>query len=247
MKFIILFLFLTSTALAQQFPDRHSTDLSDSWTSCTATENPNKVREDSHWIMYDFGNEYKLQGTTVWNVNAYEQTDIGTQELVIDYSNDGEEWTELAYHTMSEAPASSFYEGEEGPNFDGINARYVIITSLTNFGHATCYGLSEVRFQATIATSSTDIEEQKLIDNNIEVSPNPFDNETMITLTDLRLGTYNYSVVDITGKQFLNGSIDVSSEKVSLLLNMGNFTAGAYIFRLQYDTLTISKQLQLIK
>jgi len=69
----------------------------------------------------------------------------------------------------------------------------------------------------------------------------------MITLTDLRLGTYNYSVVDITGKQFLNGSIDVSSEKVSLPLNMGNFTAGAYIFRLQYDTLTISKQLQLIK
>ena len=141
MKFIILFLFLTSTALAQQFPDRHSTDLSDSWTSCTATENPNKVREDSHWIMYDFGNEYTLQGTTVWNVNAYEQTDIGTQELVIDYSNDGEEWTELAYHTMSEAPASSFYEGEEGPNFNGINARYVIITSITNFGHATCYGL----------------------------------------------------------------------------------------------------------
>ena len=104
-----------------------------------------------------------------------------------------------------------------------------------------------MRFQATIATSSTDIEEQKLIDNNIEVSPNPFDNETMITLTDLRLGTYNYSVVDITGKQFLNGSIDVSSEKVSLLLNMGNFTAGAYIFRLQYDALTISKQLQMIK
>ena len=249
MKFIIQLLFtvLATQVFAQQFPDRHSTDLADSWTSCTVTENPNKVREDSHWIMYDFGNEYTLQGTTIWNINAYEQTDKGTQELVIDYSIDGEEWTELAYHTLSEGTASSFYEGEEGPSFGGVNARYVIITSLSNYGHATCYGLSEVRFQATIATTSTDTEEEQLADNNIDVSPNPFDNQTTITLTDLRSGTYNYSVVDITGKQVLNGKVDVLSDRVLLPINMEDFTTGAYIFRLQYDALTISKQLQVVK
>jgi len=247
MKFIILFLFLTSSVFGQQFPDRHSTDIADSWTSCVATENPNKVRGESHWIMYDFGNEYTLQASTIWNVNGYEYTDKGTQELVIDYSINGEDWTELTYHTLSEAPASSFYQGEEGPNFGGINARYVIITSLSNFGHATCYGLSEVRFQATISTTSTETDEQQLADNNIEVSPNPFDEQTIVTLTDILSGTYNYSIVDITGKQVLNGSINVSSEKVSMPLSLGDYVAGTYIFRLQYGALTLSKQLQLIR
>ena len=248
MKFIIplFFLFLTTNVFAQQFPDRHSTDIADSWTSCVATENPNKVREDGHWIMYDFGNEYTLQGTTIWNVNGYEHTDKGTQELVIDYSINGEDWTELSYHTMAEGPASSFYQGEEGPNFGGVNARYVIITALTNYGHAACSGLSEVRFQATIATN-TNTEEEQLADNNIEVSPNPFDDQTMITLTDIQSGTYNYSVVDIAGKQVLQGIIDVSSDKVTMPLSMGDFTPGAYVFRLQYGALSLSKQLQLIR
>ncbi len=248
MKFIfpLLFLFLTFTSFGQQFPDRHSTDIADSWTSCQATENPNKVREEGHWIMYDFGNEYTLHGTTIWNVNGYQHTDKGTQELVIDYSIDGENWTELAYHTMTEAPASSFYQGEEGPNFNGLNARYVILTSLSNFGHATCHGLSEVRFQATIATTSTDTKEAELA-NNIDVSPNPFDAETMITLTDIQSGTYDYSVVDITGKQVMQGSVEVSSDRFTLPLRMGDVTAGAYIFRLQYGALTLSKQLQLIR
>ena len=48
---------------------------------------------------------------------------------------------------------------------------------------------------------------QQLADNNIEVSPNPFDEQTIVTLTDILSGTYNYSIVDITGKQVLKGSM----------------------------------------
>ena len=246
MKFLIPLLFLTLSISAQQFPDRHSTDIADSWSSCVATDNPNKVREQSHWIMYDFGNEYTVHGTTIWNVNGYEHTDKGTQELVIDYSIDGENWTELAYHTMEEGPASSFYLGEEGPNFDGVNARYVIITSLSNYGHATCHGLSEVRFQATIATTTTDTEDL-IANNSISISPNPFSEETIVSFTDIESGTYTYTVVDIAGKQVLQGTIDVSADKATLPLNMGSHTAGSYIFRLQYGALTLSKKLQLIR
>lgn len=236
---------LCSAMSAQQFPDRHNTEITDSWTSCTVSENPNKVREDGHWIMYDFGNEYTLHGTTLWNVNAYQHTDKGTQELVIDYSINGEDWTELSYHTMTQGPASSFYEGEEGPNFEGINARYVIITSLSNYGHATCHGLSEVRFQATIATT-TDTEEL-IADNNIAVSPNPFSDATIVTLTDIESGNYTYNVTDIGGKVILKGSVDVSSDKVTLPLDMANHTSGSYIFQLHYGALTLSKKLQVIR
>lgn len=249
MKYIFSLLFMLTLMMsvtAQQYPDRHSTDIADSWTSCTATENPNKVRALSHWIMYDFGNEYTLQGSTIWNVNGYEHTDKGTQELVIDYSIDGQNWTELAYHTLVEGPASSFYQGEEGPDFGGINARYVIVTSLSNFGHATCHGLSEVRFQATIATTTTDIEEL-LADNNISVSPNPFSDVTILTFTDMQSGTYSYNVVDIAGKQVLDGTLDISSDTATIPLSMGSHMAGSYILRLQYGALTLSKKIQLIK
>lgn len=236
---------ITVNSQAQQYPDRHSTNIADSWTSCEATENPNKVREESHWIMYDFGNEYTMYGTTIWNVNGYQHTDKGTQELVIDYSIDGENWTELAYHTMTEATASSFYEGEEGPNFGGINARYVIITSLSNFGHSTCHGLSEVRFQATIA--STTNTEEVVAHNNIGVSPNPFSAQTEVTLTDIKPGSYRYAVVDIAGKKVLSGIIDVASDRQTFPLNMENVMIGSYVFRLQYEALTLSKKLQLIR
>ena len=248
MKYMLSFysmILLISSMSAQQFPDRHSTNITDSWTSCVATENPNKVREESHWIMYDFGNEYTLQETILWNINGYEHTDKGTQELVIDYSIDGQDWTELAYHTMAEGPASSFYQGEEGPNFGGVNARYVIITSLSNYGHETCHGLSEVRFQATIATT-TDTEEL-IADNSLTVSPNPFNDLTTITLSDMESGSYSYSVTDVAGKVVLNGTVEVSADKVILPLNMANQTSGSYIFRLQYGALTLSKKLQLMR
>lgn len=236
---------LVSSISAQQFPDRHGTDVTDSWTSCVATENPNKVREDGHWIMYDFGNEYTLQATTLWNVNAYNHTDKGTQELVIDYSINGEDWIELGYHTLAEGPASSFYEGEEGPNFGGANARYVIITSLSNYGHATCHGLSEVRFQGTIATT-TDTDDI-IADNSISVSPNPFSDVTNVTLKDIETGTYAYSVTDVAGKIVLEGNLEVTSDQVTLPLNMSDQVSGAYIFRLQYGALTLSKKLQVIR
>jgi len=248
MKFSCL-LFILSLSLslsAQQFPDRHSTDIADSWTSCTPTENPNKVREESHWIMYDFGNEYTLQGSTIWNVNGYEHTDKGAQDLVIDYSIDGQNWIELGYHTLEQAPASSYYVGEEGPNFNGVNARYVIITSLSNYGHATCHGLSEVRFEATIASTTTNTEEI-LADNNINISPNPFQNTTQVTFIDMENGDYNYSVVDISGKQVMTGTASITSDNATIPLDMSSFSTGSYIFKLQYGSLTLSRKIQLVK
>ena len=111
--------------------------------------------------------------------------------------------------------------------------------------------LLEICFPHLIFELNSNVSEtefvQQLADNNIEVSPNPFDEQTIVTLTDILSGTYNYSIVDITGKQVLNGSINVSSEKVSMPLSMGDYIAGTYIFRLQYGALTLSKQLQLIR
>ena len=49
---------------------------------------------------------------------------------------------------MNQASGASIYEGEEGPDFDGAKARYVLITPLSNFG-GDCFGFSELKIQIT--------------------------------------------------------------------------------------------------
>lgn len=230
---------------AQQFPDRHSTDISDAWVSCTPQPSPNKVREDGHWIMYDLGNVYTIFGSTLWNINGYQETDKGIQDLVIDYSMDGIEWTELGYHTMEQAQASSFYQGEAGPDFGGINARYVLITGLTNYGHPTCFGLSEVRMQATISSIS-DIDEAEVA-KQISVSPNPFSDRTTITFIDLNAGTYPFKIMDIEGKLVQQGQLTISGVRSTHDLLTPNLISGNYIFTLDYGQSAISKPLQIAK
>ncbi len=129
---------------AQCFMDRHSTDARDSWVSCTATMNPNPERGQSHWLMYDFGNSYMLTTTHLWNSNQFSETNQGINNYAIDYSMDGISWTTLGEFTLAEAPGSSFYEGEEGPDFGGVAAQFVLITALTNHG-GSCYSFGEIR------------------------------------------------------------------------------------------------------
>lgn len=243
--FLIICIFF-GAANAQQFPDRHTTDTKSGWVSCTPTESPNKVREESHWIMYDFGNEYTLFQSTLWNVNGYQQTDQGIQDLVIDYSIDGTNWNELDYYTLGEGPASSFYQGESGPDFGGINARYVLITGLTNYGHASCFGLSEVRFQATISTN-TNVDDTSLADTQISVSPNPFVEQTTITFDELDAGDYIYDVVDISGKRVQSGEVNISAGSSTFLLTTKDLMSGTYFFKLNYGPLVLTKQLQIAK
>lgn len=132
-------------AYTQCLSNEHTNMTTDSWLSCTTSANPNPSRGTGHWIYYDFGHVYNLADTYIWNYNGNGQTNSGIQVLGIDYSTDGTNWTALADFVLNQADGTNAYIGETGPDFGGVDARYVILTSISNYGSA-CSGLSEIRF-----------------------------------------------------------------------------------------------------
>ena len=111
-----------------------------SWLSCQGTENPNSSRTEEHWIMYDFGANYHLNESHFWNYNQSGETENGIATVAIDYSNDGQNWTWWGDLNLDEAPGSDDYFGEEGPNFEGLLAKYFCFRSSNHGGP--CYGFS---------------------------------------------------------------------------------------------------------
>ncbi len=130
---------------AQCSENTHSNTTGEGWVSCMPTANPNPARGTSHWLQYDFGEVYALSTTFFWNSNEVGETDRGLQNLVIDYSIDGVTWTEWGTYTLMEATGMNDYLGTEGPDLTGVNAQYLLITAIDNFGDS-CYGIAEIRF-----------------------------------------------------------------------------------------------------
>ncbi len=202
---IFVLLLLCQMGWSQEYPDRHNTTLENSWLSCQQTQSPNPLRGVSHWIMYDLATTYSLHRSTFWNVNAFEHSDEGTNDLQIDYSLDGVIWKNFGRYSLTKADEISTYQGELGPDFNGLVAKFILITSLTNYG-GTCHGLSEFKVESTPVTIS-DVSDLEL-DIDIVASPNPFNTISTIRISDLpEGGELYYKLLDMTGKVLQQNSI----------------------------------------
>ena len=125
--FILLAISISGLSLSQC--DGAHSSLGDlSWLSCQGTENPNSFRTQEHWIMYDFGANYHLNESHFWNYNQSGETENGIATVAIDYSNDAQNWTWWGDLNLEEAPGSDYYYGEEGPNFEGLVAKYLLLS-----------------------------------------------------------------------------------------------------------------------
>lgn len=121
--------------------DQHSIEASDMWLA-TAPE------DEALWIQYEFEEVLKLRELLVWNYNVMFEPVLGfgVQDVTIEYSTDGSEWTTLGETQFQQATARADYEANTAVDLGGIAARYVRITVNGNFGGMPQYGLSEVRF-----------------------------------------------------------------------------------------------------
>jgi PA14 domain/F5/8 type C domain len=128
--------------------DKHSNTPKDAWTSCQPTQSPNPNRDISHWIKYDLGQVYALDGSQVWNYNAAGATNQGFEHVAVDYSLDGITWFTLGDYTWDQAPGTNGYAGFQFPALEGMVARFVLLTALDNFDNSGCVGLSEVVINA---------------------------------------------------------------------------------------------------
>ncbi len=152
---LVLLLFAgVHSSLLSQCGDPSASIWEDTWRSCEEASNPNTEYEAGHWILYDLGATYTLGQTHIWNTNESDRLDQGFREAVVDYSDDGTTWTTLDTITLTQGTGEAVYAGEPGVNFAGVTARYVLITALSNWGHSTCYGLAEVKFNLLYAPES---------------------------------------------------------------------------------------------
>ncbi len=138
-------LFLAGRLNAQCDFGTHSTSLLDSWLSCTTSASPNIERPNGHWIMYDLGSPHHLFESRIWNLNALGLTGQGVQNIHFDVSFDGQSWLPWGQFQVPEAPGSSAYSGVDGPFFDGLVGRYLLMTIESNWDGSGCAGFAEIR------------------------------------------------------------------------------------------------------
>jgi hypothetical protein len=132
---------------------QHSTLGTDMWQT-TITDNMPQPQ-----IQYAFDMPYKLHQLHVWNHNGqYEKLlGYGIKEALIEYSLDGQTWTEFETVELAQATSQANYTGEDIP-LNEIVAQFVRITANSNWSQNKyrTYGLSEVRFEA-IPTSAREL------------------------------------------------------------------------------------------
>lgn len=231
MKQLLLIFFTLSSlfASAQYHPDRHNTSYDKGWLSCESAISPNQVRGEGHWIMYDLGQLYHMGETTIWNSNIADNTNVGIKNMAVDYSVDGITWTPAGEYEIPMGIASNFYTGNTGPDLTGIEARYILITALSNYG-GDCVGFSEIRLNtAGIVSDVVDVDE---LDGNLSISPNPVASFGNITVTQVPVGDYKVRVTDLSGRVIKSESVSITNERQEILLDVNSFMAGLYVLTL---------------
>ena len=128
--------------------DQLDNRVDNNWLSCNIAPSPNVSRADGHWVMYDYGKIYVLYNSHVWNYNESGALNQGFQNVAIDYSIDGTNWNTLGTYNWSLADGSSDYSGFVGPDFNGVNARFVLISSINMPSDPPCQGIGKILIHA---------------------------------------------------------------------------------------------------
>ena len=121
-KYTFLLFFIVSTTISQSLCQcvDNGNYWSESWLSCSATQNPNNLRGISQWILYEFEQPESIDSTTIWNANKAGQSKYGIKEVIIDYSIDNINWIGMDTFLFPKATEQSNYAGFNGPNFQGV-------------------------------------------------------------------------------------------------------------------------------
>jgi hypothetical protein len=195
------------------------------------TASPNVVRGESHWIMYDLGEVYNLGQSHFWNINANDRTNEGISLAVIDYSFDGVNWTEWGSFSLNQADGSTIYEGEQGPNFNALHTRYLLITILENYG-GDCVGISELKIETSELISSTE-DLTVLGVTQLTASPNPADDQSTLRISSTKSFDAVMTVLDITGRIINKEEISIRNGNNEYTIATAGLSSGQYIVNVE--------------
>jgi len=237
---ILILLFYASHGFSQCYVDRHNSNWFDAWVSCEISENPNEDRGLSHWIMYDFNHVYGLGNIHLWNINDRNNLNWGAKTIAIDYSNDGNNWTELGEFDIEMSIGSSIYEGIDIGNFDDQEVRFVVITILDNWG-GDCYGFAEIKFQISNPVTVAEIIDEKIIVAN--AYPNPFSDNFKISIETTVRETIYYSLTDIYGRNVFTKKFSPNGLLNEIVIDANGLIEGVYLLQISQGDYTTSKRL----
>jgi len=242
---ITIFSFTAGQLFGQCNPERHNTSWFNGWASCETSPNPNVVRGESHWILYNLKDVYQLGKTHVWNTNDPKHLDWGFKEITIDVSNDGISWIEVGTFNISEATGENTYEGETGPDLTDYEGQYVLLTAMSNHG-GECFGLSEIRIEAEATTVISSVEDIHSNDCfKLSAFPNPFIAQVDVQIQANCVGELEYSVNDVLGKTVHKGTMHLNQGTQHLKFNIDDLHPGTYYLKARQGGYTA--QLPLVK
>ena len=222
--YLLFFTILSVEMGAQCYPDRHNTTIDDSWVSCALKTSPNVARPNSHWILYEFDSPKEINGIQLWNSNLPAFADIAIRSIAIDYSMDGQTWTDLGTHALVQPAGSSIYEGENIDGLEAFSARYILLTALDTYG-SQCAGLAEVKFSLSDATTSIAEESDQW---EVTLYPNPTADLVQIDMISDDFGMNRVEVINLSGQIILSQA----TTENSFSIHVGGVTDGAYLVKL---------------
>lgn len=242
MKKSIITIFILSISLSlfgQCFPERHSTNWFDAWVSCETSISPNSSK--SHWIMYELDALYKIDKFKIWNINDPSHLDWGTKNLLIEYSEDGKNWFIADSFVLTKAPGTNDYEGDDWIDLNIPKAKFLLLTSLTNF-KGDCYGFSEVKFSAEKIKLNTTIsyEKNKM---RVEVTPNPFSNQIEVNINSSLNGSCQIEILNSLGQNVYNNIVMIDNYTFHQTLDLKHLKSGIYHFQIKQKSVKYSKNI----
>ncbi|OHB55835.1 MAG: hypothetical protein A2Y12_15605, partial [Planctomycetes bacterium GWF2_42_9] len=142
----------------------HSTDSNDMWralTSGNSSADPCTTSGPA-WIMFKFDHVCELNQMWVWNCNdGATNINRGLRNVAVEYSPDGDTWYKLGDNTFPQASGTANDPGFSACNFNGVKAKYVVITAKStsgNWGGDSYYSLSEVRFEGSLSQTVREVQ-----------------------------------------------------------------------------------------
>lgn len=242
MRKSIITIFILSISLSlfgQCFPERHSTNWFDAWVSCETSISPNSSK--SHWIMYELDALFKIDKFKIWNINDPSHLEWGTKNLLIEYSEDGKNWFIADSFVLTKAPGSNDYEGDDWIDLNIPKAKFLLLTSLTNF-KGDCHGFSEIKFSAEKIKLNTTIsyEKNKM---RVEVTPNPFSNQIEVNINSSLNGSCQIEILNSLGQNVYNNIVMIDNYTFHQTLDLKHLKSGIYHFQIKQKSVKYSKNI----
>jgi len=215
--------------------------------SCQTSQNPVGEYGRTHWIQYDLGQSLPLSTTRIWNINDPDQLDIGFNTVQVDYSENGEEWQHWGSMRFPRANGEAIYGGFQGPDLQGIEARYVVFTVIDTHGDGDCAGLTEVKFnlrpQDRNLEEDDEIEiEPEEMNDWVEVYPNPTEDVFHVFLEEYE-GPLNVTILTLNGQIIYSDEFEVEDYEWEQEFSTRSLRPGIYFLLLQGEDFQGSKRL----